>query len=146
MSSACFSSSPSPTPLSLSSICWALTLGMSGVVTWTVVRENQGPSYSSKSIGATRTQGSLRNPARQRLLDRHHMCADSAHPSPAWALLGGPGSGKVPYKKWEERSSKSMESQPVHLLISCVTLGESPKLSGFRFCIHKPRLPDVRGF
>lgn len=47
-------------------------------------------------------QNTLRNPARPACsLDKHHMCTESAGPGPGWALLGGLGSGRDPYKKME---------------------------------------------
>lgn len=48
---------------------------------------------------------------------------------PGWAE----GLGGTHANKWGEASSKSMESQPVRLLTSCVSLGKSPNLSGLGF-------------
>lgn len=99
-----------PSSLSLSRICWALTLGLRRVVTWVLVGEKQGgplTSYSSKSIGATRTQGSLRNPARQHSFDKHHMRADSAVPAQPGLSWVGRGLGRAFFQEHGDPASSS---------------------------------------
>lgn len=89
-------------------------------------------SCSSKSTGVTRTHCETLRGMPACLIST--TCAQRAlvpaQPGLSWV---GWGLGGTHIKKWEEDSCKSMESQPVQLLTSCVTLDKSPNLSGFGF-------------